>query len=285
MAELFKQLETDFTKSKLNIYLFGLTTKKTSPANQKLLCKFLWIFDDDQLVKISQTLDNEYLVVEALRIVADKELQVSLDLLALSNIAHPDIKSVLSRFEPSTEQLEAIIRKRELHYLLEKASGSLVAQFIHDSDVEDDLLYRIASASKETILKFQARVSKLAMSMRNRDWSTKIFTLCPEIFDQDEILRLMLSEFEGETKLGFSNDFIDAVAAIAKSSIAAVRKQLDRFTVWFHKCMLYITKKLAETLTLSSTFVRFLRSVEGLLRFLSTRGACVRPLFSMLSSK
>lgn len=268
MAELFKQLETDFTKSKLNIFLYGLATKKTSPANQKLLCKFLWIFDDDQLVKISQTLDNEYLVVEALRIIADKELQVSLDLLALSNIAHPDIKSVLSRFEPSTEQLEAIIRKRELHYLLEKASGLLVAQFIHDSDIEDDLLYRIASASKETILKFQARVSKLAMSMRNRDWSIKIFTLCPEIFDQDEILRLMLLEFEGETKLGFSNDFIDAVAAIAKSGIAAVRKQLDRFTVWFHKCMLYITKKLAETLTLSSTFARFLRSVEGLLEVL-----------------
>lgn len=264
VAELLRQLNADFTKTKLNSFVFEKLNKKVPAANQKLLNKFLMVLSDEQLVKLTENVENEYVVIEALKTILERNVEYSPDLILLNKLDHPEIKSILSQFEPPASQLGLIIENPDLHYLLENSTEALVSQILAADEVEDELLYRIASTSKSIVTKFEQRVVDMALSLKNWTWSIKIFALCPEFFDQNKIAEILLDHFERDTKVGFSTNFTKAVGAIAAVNMTAIKNHQQRFNVWFHKCMLYITRKFAESKELSENFNTFLESMEAL---------------------
>lgn len=268
LAELFKQMEVDFSSTSLNTFFFDAANKQLPPSSQKLLSKFLWAFTDEQLTDLAAKVENEYLVVEVLKAIDERKINFSPDLVSLDKLGHPEIKSVLVQFQPSASQLEAIIEDPQLHYLLDKTNDALISHILTKDNVDDELLYRLSSTSRAVIEKHQTRATELALSMKNWAWSIKIFALSPESFDLANVSELLLTGFENDTKVGFSNDFVKAVDAIARTNYSSIKSYQERFNVWFHKCMLYITKKFAESKELSNSFNGFLVSMESLLEVL-----------------
>lgn len=262
VAELFRQLNADFSKTKLNDFVFESLQQKLPVQNQKLLNKLLMVLSDDQLVNLLNNIDNEYVVVEVLRTTLERKVIFCPDLVSLSKLQHPEIRHILAQFEPSVSQLGQIIETPDLHYLLERSNQSLVDVILSSENVDDELLYRAASTSKSIIENFEGRVVDLALSLKNWLWSVRIFALSPESFDHEKVTDLLLAGFEKDTKLGFSADFANAVGAIAKADIQAIKNRQDRINVWFHKCMLYVTRKFAESKELSEAFYNFLESME-----------------------
>lgn len=254
--ELFLQLNQDFSGTPLNDFVFEQCQKKLPKKNQKALANFLWILTPDQLKSLTHVFENEHLIVQVFKIIIEKSIDVSPDFSKLLLIEVPEVKDILSAFEPPLDQIDLIIKNSQFHFLLDNGSEEITEYILSRDIVDDAVLYRVAPTSPKIMEKYKYIVVRLALSMRNWDQSLRIFNAKLEYFSIPEVLDLLFSETN--LKLSMSAEFVDLIRQISATT------DDERIKTWFHKSMLYITRKFAESIELSESFDKFLLSMEKL---------------------
>lgn len=257
--ELLQQLEQDFTKTALNDFVFKKCQEQLPKTNQIALANFLWIFTPDQLKFLAENSDNEYLLIQVYRLVVKKKVHVSPNFLKLLKIEIPEVKEVLSHFNPPLEQLDLIIKNPQFHFLLDKGSKE-ITEYILAHEISDELLYRVAATSPAIIEQQKDRAVQLALSMKNWNQSLKIFNTKLDFFSVSQVLDLLFSHSENNLKLVMTAEFVDILCQVIAANPSAVD---DMIKLWFHKAMLYVTRKFAESSELSSSFDAFLLALES----------------------
>lgn len=261
LSELFEQLNQDLSQSPLNKFIFESCQTSLSTEKQSLLVKFLWILNDDQLKTLAKQFNNEKIVIGVHRALADKSSDFSPDYENLLKLKSPEIGDLLKQWPPSGEHVALILKDKRLHSLLDSPSDDIKQYLLSADNIEDDVLYRVAAAIPELVSKYQERVTQLALS--GSDWaqSLRIFAEHLNLFDKESALELVFDRADKAPKESMSAEFVTFLTAYLKASTEVPLRAKE----WIHKAMLYVTKKFAESPTLSTSFDNFLQSLLKLI--------------------
>ncbi|KAF5208550.1 Ribosome 60S biogenesis N-terminal family protein [Clavispora lusitaniae] len=258
-SELLQQLEEPFFSTPLNKLVFESCKLELPKKNQAVVGKFLWILSGDQIKELAnEVFFNELLITNLYKKVIDMKLDIVPDFAKLMAISSQEMNGILSHFKPPIEQIHLVLGNPHFHFLLDDPNDDVIQYLIQVKDISDDVLYRVAIYSRELAEKYKGRVISLAMSLDNWSQSMKIFTFLSDFFEINDVLGLVMSHVEGKQKLTMTADF---ARFLTKAFVSGELPETVK--IWFHKAMVYITKKFAESPTLSENFDAFLQSMEG----------------------
>ena len=260
-GELIAQLDIDFTRFDLQCFIYELALTQEDKKKQIILKKFLWILSDDQLKTIANRQENELLFLEAYAELEKRDVIFNPDLIKMMKANSREAVQSLHKFEPSVEHIDLIIENPDFYFLLEKGSAEMAACLLAIDNLPDSLLYQISLFYPDVAVKYQTRVVDLALSMRNWLYSLRIFSSCIEFFDESQVRDLVFAQPEAHTRQSMNQEFVKFVSAVVSSQSVTP----DSVRVWMHKAMLYITRKFAESDSLSENFKEFLFSLSELL--------------------
>lgn len=258
LSEMLQQLQEPLVDSSMNSLVYGACKTELPKKNQSVLNKMLWILSVEQIQELSGLIYfNELLIVNVYKRIIDLGIEIVPDFSKLMKITSNDMTSILQHFKPPIEQIDLVLDNSHFHFLIENPSRETIEFLLQSKDIDDDVLYRVAPYSAEIVDKYQSRVMKLALGLLNWSQSMKIFSSYMSLFDSDEVLSLVLNHVKDKQKLTMTADFAQFVTKTYSSG------QLpEDLKLWFHKAMIYITKKFAEASNLSENFDAFLLAME-----------------------
>lgn len=265
-ADLLEHLNFDFTMTSLNEFIFELCTTTLSKLKQALLSKYLWVLRENQLLTLSGQFSNEKIILGVYRTLIIRGIEFSPNYPKLLNIKSPEVVEILKCCPLDVEFFPMIMQDSRLHFLLKDPSQDLIDFLLNSETVEDAVLYHVAHSSSELVNKHKDRIISLARSLSDWDQSLRIFTSHPDIFDANEVLSLNFAKARNSFKLSMTTEFVDFLKKhILFLDLPATQAEMN---YWLHKAMLYVTKKFAESATLSVKFDSFLISFSSLIESL-----------------
>ncbi|OBA21216.1 hypothetical protein METBIDRAFT_78253 [Metschnikowia bicuspidata var. bicuspidata NRRL YB-4993] len=259
-CELLRTIKIDLEGSEIRHFILKQAATALSKKNQALLRKFIPFLSVGQLKELAMGLINEMVVLEACKLLLEKDIDFDANITFLMSINSPTVHEVLPRLTLNAEHVEMVINNPNFFYLLEIPSSVLRECLLKAENLPDRLLYQISAAYPEIAEKFQSRIIRLALSMDEWVNSLKIFTAYNSLFDQDHVVDLVFRRQESQTKKAMNSVFIGLVESIIKSLTSVP----DQINLWLHRAMLYVTKRFAESDTLSDSFEKFLHSLQNL---------------------
>lgn len=258
-SELFQQLDKDFSTTDLNAFIFKHCKVIMPKRNQQVISKFLWMLSDDQIAELTTFFDNEVLVVNVFKTVCARNIDIVPDFEKLSKIKSKDLQSILEHFKDSVTEVADIISNPTFFFLLDQPSAKISEYILKSESISDDVLYRIAPADSDVAEKYKEVVVRLAISMRNFIQSLKIFSRYTDWFDKSDILKLAFDHIEGNPKLAMTAEFTHFITLYTEKFQVI---ENDSIKLWIQRAMIYVSKKFAESLELSSNFDGFLTALQ-----------------------
>lgn len=249
--ELIIQLDILLTGSKMQLYIADATLVLLPKKNQALVARFLEFLTEEQLTKASETA-FEVIFTSSYRELIKRGSEVDFEFLKLAKIK--DLESLLENVVPSPNQVPLIYEYLRFHFMFEKPLPEFQA-FLELKDLSDDLLYRVAGVYPSLFTKHQPRAVALALLMKDWTKSLRMFAAYPEAFDSAQVQQLVFSESSASLKDTMTLTFVDFLQTVSGSEV----------DTWFQKAVLYVTRKLAESPTLSPAFIAFLQALRRLI--------------------
>lgn len=258
LSKILSQLFVDFAGSELQMWCFE--SMRNPDVSEYLAQEFLWILSDLQLIDVA-TLDiNEHLSVDATNAARERQLNFKPSFARLMKLEPNEVAHILQEFEPSLEEANLILKNPKFHFLLEKVSSNVEEVLLQAEIISDDILYRVAPVYPNVASKYQARTVDLALSMKSITYTLGIFAKNANLFNHDELLDALMENERISFKLSMTSAFTTIVEVLSP-----LLETLDRVKTWFHKAMLYVTRKFAESEHLSKSFNAFLESLRVLI--------------------
>lgn len=257
-SEIYQQLNLDFSKTKLNQFIFEKAQVAMPKKNQLILSKFLWLFTDDQLTQLTRNFENASLTIGVFQLVCERNIDVVPDFKKLTQIQSPELQPILQHFKHTVEDADVILSTPSFHFLLEEENVQISQYLLGLNKISDEVLYRVAPVDSANANKHKERVIDLALSMSNFRESLKIFTVYPSWFSSEEVLNLAFAHVAKSPKSAMTADFTKFVTLFVASFEI---QESDAIKVWLQRAMIYITKKFAESPELSINFDDFLETI------------------------
>lgn len=268
-SDILSQLKGDYVNSKLSAFVLALCKQKIPKKSQFLLSKYLWLLSDEQLSELVSVFENEHLVISAYKEVCSRNLKIQPDFGRLLKLKSSEIQPILKHFQNEISDVNMIMANLSLYFLLDEPNLQISQQLLDSEALPEDVLYRVAGANRAIAEKFKELVIDLALSMENWSQSLKIFSEYCDWFDSEAILRLAFDQVDGKPKLAMTAEFAEFVALYVATTGTHAN---DKIKLWLQRAMIYINKKFAESLELSSNFDNFLAAtVEFTAKFESFR--------------
>ncbi|GEQ72685.1 hypothetical protein JCM33374_g6372 [Metschnikowia sp. JCM 33374] len=260
-CELIGQLNINMSNTDMCDFIFKIASIELSRRNQTVLKRFVWIMSDSQLKDLSKSQTNELIVLGACETLIQRNVTFQPDLSKLMKINSSEVHRILSHIQPSVDQIDLILQNPKFFYILERGSPEMAHCLLNANNLSDSLLYQIAPFYPEVAAKYKSRIVELGLSMEDWNKSLKIFTAHLSFFDQEKIIDLIFSRSESRSKQAMSPIFVDLMNALVTVQPAV----LSDIKSWLHKAMLYVTRKFAESDSLSESFEHFLDSLQRLI--------------------
>lgn len=258
LSEILQQLQEPLADSSLNSLIFEFCKLALPKKNQSVLSKMLWILSAEQLKELAFSVYfNELLIVNVYKRIIDLRLEITPDFSKLMQITTKEMNGILRHFKPPIEQINLVLDNSHFHFLIDNPSSEVIEYLLHSDKIDDDVLYRVAPYSAEITEKYKERVIELALGLLSWSQSMKIFSSNTNYFESDNVLNLVLNHAQDKQKLTMTAEF-----AQFATNVYSKRSFPENLKVWFHKAMIYITKKFAEAAELSENFDAFLLAME-----------------------
>lgn len=258
VSEMLQQLQEPLVDSSLNSLVYRSCKLELPKKNQSVLSKMLWILSLEQIQELSSLIYfNELLIVNVFKRIIDLQIEVTPDFSKLMQITSNEMSLILRHFKPPMEQISLVLNNSHFHFLIDNPSSEVIQYLLQSEEIDEDVLYRVAPYSTEIAEKYKPRVIKLALGLLNWSQSMKIFSSYVNFFESNEILDLVLDHVQDKQKLTMTAEFAQFVTKIHYNG-----KLPESLKLWFHKAMIYITKKFAEASNLSDNFDAFLLAME-----------------------
>lgn len=277
LNEIFQQIAEVFTGSQFSKFISAAFNKNAalSPTSQHLLGRFTWILTDEELTNLATSnYHNEYLLMKIYEKIIERSLEIQPDFAKLLEVKIPEFKAIMLQLNIPFEHFELVLKKPDAHFLLPKLLESEKAiEYLSTRSISDtSLLYFMGSTSPELLETNIEKISPIALSLKDWNKSLEIFNNGFGLFDQDVILTRV---FDYVGTKGFKNSLIPEFARFIHQFLGKSRSDDERVNNWIHKAMLYITKKFAESSSLSSNFDAFLNEIENIVKVLPTRKSSI----------
>lgn len=258
LSEILQQVQEPLETSPLNSLVFESCKIALPKKNQAVVSKLLWILSREQLRKLALSIYfNEDLIVNVYKRVIELHVEITPNFASLLKITSSDMNAILRHFKPPIEQINLVLDNKDFHFLIDNPSEEVVQYLLESDTISDDVLYRVAPYSVEIAERFKDRVIKLALGMHSWSQSMKIFSSYAHFFNIDEVLALVLYYVQDKQKLTVTAEFAKFVTKFSSKGFLP-----ENLKVWFHKAMIYVTKKFAESSQLSENFNTFLLAME-----------------------
>lgn len=277
LNEIFQQISDAFERSEFSKFI-SLAFKKDavlSRTSQHLLGRFSWILTNEELTTLAHSAyNNEYLLLKVYEEVIERSFEIKPDFERLLQVEIPEFKAIMLQLNIPYENFETILGKPEAHFLLPKLlQNEKAVEFLSTKNISDSsLLYFMGAISPALLRKNIERISPIALGLKDWTKSLEIFSNGLKLFDQKEVLDKVFGYVE--TK-GFKNSAIPQFAKFVHAFLLQSITDDERVNNWVHKAMLYITKKFAESASLSSNFDAFLSEIEAIVRILPSRKSSI----------
>lgn len=259
-SELIGQLDINFDNSSIQEFIFKLSLAKLPKKNQAIIKRFLWILNIDQLKAISTSIFNEIVVLKSCELLIERNVDFNPDLSTFMAFDGSDVHKILMHLKPSADQIEFIMRTPKFFYLLERKTPEMASCLLNADDLPDSLLYKIGAFYPDVAEKYRSRIVSLALTMSDWESSLKIFAAHFSFFNGNQVCKLVFSRLESSTKQAMSSLFVNFMKSFVGSLVSASEEAKS----WIQKAMLYVTKKFAESESLSDSFEGFLSSLQNL---------------------
>ncbi|SGZ55411.1 CIC11C00000001444 [Sungouiella intermedia] len=258
-SELFQNFHQDFSGTDLNSFLF-IQCKDTLPKkNQHILSKYLWIFSDEQIVELASSFENEYLVVKVIKALCQRNIKFVPNFEKLLKVQSPDLQEILEHFKDSVGDVSIIISNPAFYFLLDEPNADISEYVLNLESIADEVLYRIAPVAVRVAEKHKERVIYLALTMADFQQSLKIFSTFAKWFKSSEIFKLSFKFVENSPKLAMTSGFTEFLTLYIEAFNVT---EDDAIRLWLQRAIIYITKKFAESVELSTNFDSFLGSIQ-----------------------
>lgn len=260
LSELLEQWVPHGQCTEIGKYIYEVSQKNLPTKNQSIVSKFLFLLSNEQILDLTNGFANDTLIVKVFQEVIKRNLVVTPNYKALLEIGSSEISDIIRAIPPRKEEIDVIIENPQFSYLFEDADNETVDYLLTKPALDDRILYQVAACSRKIAEKYQNEIVRLALSFENWPLSLKIATANPDFFNWDDIVALVENHIKDKPKDSMTREFVDilSVALATNQNISSL------FLRWLNRAMLYITKKFAESSTLSSAFNSFVTSLAAL---------------------
>ncbi|KAG7192497.1 uncharacterized protein KQ657_001592 [Scheffersomyces spartinae] len=288
MNEVYIQLgEGDLrVNSELCSFMFSKWLHLASAAEAdtndytKLLGQFDWMFTLEQVLELLAKINNQYLRACLLRHALKHKLMIpsSLFINVLENCGDGNLEA----FEQALESRIILLKdNQELKSLIESvinSKQSFLKSICIGFPEAIELLVEVPTSPATQFLIAEAIATKKVVTPRTSCYMEDIASKAIQLYEQDSINLKQLLEVVSynETtravlsvdtvfntyidKIGYKYCFTPEFAQFI--SLKNCNDNDSQVRTWKHKCMLYITKKFAESETLLESFDRFLLAIR-----------------------
>lgn len=260
LAEIYQQLDLDYSKSQLNEFIFENVKQSMPKKNQLIALRFLWILTDAQIAELANHYENDSIVIKVYQMASERNLHILPDFKKLSQIQSTDLQPILLQLKDSVQDVEVILSNPTFHFLLEEENEKISAHLETLATIPDDILYRVAPVDIANATKHKDQVTKLALGMQNFLYSLRIFTAYPKWFSSDDVLKTAFAYVDKSPKSAMTSEFANFLSLFVSTFDI---QESDPIKLWLQRAMIYITKKFAELPELSANFDGFLSSIAA----------------------
>lgn len=245
----------------MSIFIYETAQAPLNSKSQSVISKFLFLLSDSQVESLTKSFVNDEVTVNAFKEAVKRSLPLKPDYKSLMQIESSEVVQILQSIPSTREQLEIIVGYPRFAHLFEGASQDTIDFLLLQDDLSDAVLYHVASSSSAIFEKYKSRIVTLAESLKNWKLSLKIVAAQPNAFDWNKFASIAFDHIKSVPKHAMIAEFVNFIAAGMKHSRASF---VSQFSTWINRAMLYITKKFAESSTLSDLFVAFIDSIGNM---------------------
>lgn len=267
LSELLSQWIDVYRSSELGNFIFDTCQKQLTPKTQSVVSRFLFLLSDDQVRALTSFFDNEALVICVFKEVIKRSLQVVPNYAQLIKIESQQVSSIIRALPPRKDELDVILDNPRFAHLFEKSDEPTIQYLLTKKDLADLVLYHVAPYSLQIAEKYHDRVVGLTRSFQYWNLSLKVIAAHPNMFKGTTVVASIEKHILKSPKDAMCAEFVLFVSTGLKN----FDENLSFFPKWINRAMLYVTKKFAESTTLSSSFDLFLNALGDL--FLSHMNA------------
>lgn len=299
--EVLKQLPNDIFGPKylelneLNEFVYQVfETEKLLPQEIQLFyTKFAWLLTNEQIELLLDRDTNKYFFIRVSQVALERRLSVSTKTFNML-LTYPETSSLLSSLvegdlisfdnESILDEINKILENKSNHYLLKSfitssnVNKDRIVSFLVEkaSALEDEFLlcyigYAITLNGSTTNLdEFFQRISKLAIKFLGQDFEAHIewnqilavLTISLAYVTPTEKTTIIEQVFNYIESKGIKYSFVSEFSQFINRYIESSDDLNENISSWIHRSMLYITKKFAESSTLSKNFDNFLDGIQ-----------------------
>lgn len=261
LSELLEQWVPQRQPTDIGKYIYEVSQKQLASKNQAVVSKFLFLLSDEQIMTLTNRFSNDTIVVKVFQEVIKRKLVVTPNYKLLLKINSPDVSNIIRALPPRKNELDVILENPQFSHLFENADEETIEYLLTKPTLDDSVLYQVAACSRKIAEKYQNDIVRLALSFEKWLLSLKIVAANADFFNWEDILALVENRIKEKPKDAMTLEFVKftSVALTNNQNISSL------FLTWLNRAMLYVTKKFAESDTLSNSFTLFVSSLAELL--------------------
>lgn len=303
---IFQQLPIKFEE---NSYLNNLVYRLYKLESQEeFISNLRWTLTNSQIEELIQSLNSDYLVSSLCEDAIRRGLNVGSNTLSRlikgsKNSSSATISSVTKIIESNkVTYADASAVEAQVDEILEinqillkpfiKVHHNVVRYLTTKVSFTDRSLicfigYSIASTFQqqsekdqdEVIVEFFKKVLNIVLENEDiNEWNQflSILATCYQVgIVTTDVSQLISTKIFNFIRLNPKSAFISEFAEVAYEIIKSVNSCSSEIEEWLHKSILFITKKLALSTTISSNFQRFVTSMEKIIKYLPSIGTSI----------
>lgn len=284
LNEMYSQLgdlEVENTEFSSFIYSMWLEVELETNDYVKLLGQFNWIFSVDQVLELLAEVNNQYLRVCLLR--AAKKLQLLIPFSIFDKALRNGNESNLDDFKDILENRAIQINDHlpEIITTIMENNQELLKSLCMGYPEAIELLVKLPSSPSTKFLIAGAIAAKKFMTECTSEYMEAIASEAMKLYEEKTIDLKQLLEVISYNEKTRSTTSVDIIFGIVDEigykycftpefaqfiSLKDISLSDPKIRTWRYKCMLYITKKFAESEILLDSFDRFLQAIKSQLK-------------------